>query len=141
MKAKLLFCSCVSTMIVGCVSTNATVLDPSLTLARICPDAVRIYTTPAKVPSSYREVALLHSKGESGWSNEEQMMESMRKKAAELGANGIILDNIDEPSALTKVIGTVAKTGTQRKGKALAIFIPADSPNTEAVCAAKGKRA
>lgn len=42
-------------------------------------------------------------------------------------------------SALTKVIGTGAKTGTQRKGKALAIFVPADSPSTEAVCARKKK--
>jgi hypothetical protein len=125
--------------IIGCVSTNATVLDPSIKLVRTCPDAVRLFTTPARVTSPYREVALLHSKGESGWSNEEQMMESMREKAAELGANGIILDNIDEPSALTKVIGAVAKTGTQRKGKALAIFIPGDSPATEEVCSRQKK--
>jgi hypothetical protein len=122
------------------VSTNATILDPSIQLGRTCPDAVRLFTTPAKVTSPYREVALLHSKGESGWSNEEQMMESMRKKAAELGANGVILDNIDEPSALTKVIGTVAKTGTQRKGKALAIYIPSDAPSGEALCATRQAR-
>ena len=120
--------------VVACVSTNATVLDPTIKLVRTCPDAVRLYTTPAKVPATYREVALLNSKGESNWSNEEQMMESMRKKAAELGANGIILDNIDEPSALSKVIGHVAKTGTQRKGKALAIYIPSDSATSAAVC-------
>ncbi len=120
--------------IVACVSTNATVLDPTLKLARSCPDGVRLFTTPARVPSTYREVALLNSKGESNWSNEEQMMESMRRKAAELGANGIILENIDEPSALTKVIGHVAKTGTQRKGKAVAIYIPSDSVSTATVC-------
>jgi hypothetical protein len=123
--------------VVACVSTNATVLDPTLRLAETCPDAVKLYTTPARVPSAYREVALLNSKGESNWSNEEQMMESMRKKAAELGANGIILDNIDEPSALSKVIGHVAKTGTQRKGKALAIYVPADSSMAANVCATR----
>jgi hypothetical protein len=134
MKPQLLIVSAVITAVAACVSTNATVLDPTIKLARTCPDAVRLYTTPARVPSTYREVALLNSKGESNWSNEEQMMESMRKKAAELGANGIILDNIDEPSALTKVIGHVAKTGTQRKGKALAIYIPSDSASAAAVC-------
>lgn len=127
--------------IAGCVSTNATVLDPSIKLARTCPDAVRLFTTPARVASPYREVALLHSTGESGWSNEEQMMESMRDKAAEVGANGIILENIDEPSALTKVIGAVAKTGTTRKGKALAIYIPADSTSGAALCATKQRKA
>lgn len=137
MKLQLLAVPALLAAVVACVSTNATVLDPTVKLARTCPDAVRLYTTPARVPSTYREVALLNSKGESNWSNEEQMMESMRKKAAELGANGIILDNIDEPSALTKVIGHVAKTGTQRKGKALAIYIPSDSTSAATVCAAR----
>ena len=123
--------------LLACVSTNATVLDPTLKLAQTCPDAVKLYTTPSRVPSAYREVALLNSKGESNWSNERQMMESMREKAAELGANGIILDNIDEPSALTKVIGHVAKTGTQRKGKALAIYVPADSSTAATVCSSR----
>ena len=121
----------------ACVSTNATVLDPTIKLAATCSDAVRLFTTPARVTSPYREVALLHSKGESNWSSEAQMMESMREKAAKYGANGIILDNIDEPSALTKVIGHVAKTGTQRKGKALAIYIPADSTSSATICSTR----
>jgi hypothetical protein len=65
------------------------------------------------------------------------MIESMRDKAAEVGANGIILSKIDEPSALTKVIGEVAKTGSQRKGNALAIYVPSDSTNTTTICARK----
>ena len=140
MKLKVLSCLTLLLGTVACVSTNATVLDPNLKLVRMCPDAVRLYTTPAKVPSAYSEVALLHSAGESGWSNEEDMFESMREKAAKLGANGIILDNIDEPSALTKVIGAVARTGTTRKGKALAIYIPADFESASALCAAKKKK-
>jgi hypothetical protein len=140
MKTRILSGLAVLVSIVSCVSTNATVLDPSIKLARTCPDAVRLFTTPARVASPYREVALLHSTGESGWSDEEEMMESMRDKAAEVGANGIILENIDEPSALTKVIGAVAKTGTVRKGKALAIYIPADSTSGAALCATRQAR-
>jgi hypothetical protein len=109
--------------VLGCVSTNATVLDPTIKLASTCPDAVRLFTTPARVMSPYREVALLHSKGESDWSSEAQMIESMREKAAKYGANGIILDNINEPSALTKVIGHVAKTGTQRNDSSSSAII------------------
>lgn len=139
MKAKLLVGVGTLAATLGCVSTNATVLDPNLKLVRMCPEAVRLYTTPARVDSAYQEVALLHSAGESNWSNEEDMLESMREKAAKLGANGIILDNIDEPSALTKVIGAVAKTGTERKGKALAIYIPSDFVTASARCAALKK--
>jgi hypothetical protein len=112
-------------------------IDPSVQLARTCPDAIKLFTTPDKVGHPYREVALLNAKGESNWSDEGDMISSMRDKAAEVGANGIILSKIDEPSALTKVIGEVAKTGSQRKGNALAIYVPSDSTNTATVCARK----
>ncbi|HWL38810.1 MAG TPA: hypothetical protein VNO75_01135 [Gemmatimonadaceae bacterium] len=139
MTLKLLALLTIVPAIVGCVRTNATVLDPNLKLVKMCPDAVRLYTTPAKVPAQYQEVALLHSSGESGWSDEEDMLESMREKAAKLGANGIILDNIDEPSALTKVIGAVARTGSERKGKALAIYVPSEFAAANELCASRKK--
>jgi hypothetical protein len=119
----------------ACVSTNAALIDPSVQLARTCKSAIKLYTTPDRVGRPYREVAVLNAKGESNWSDEGDMIESMRGKAADVGANGIILNKIDEPSALTKVIGQVAKTGSQRKGAALAIYVPSDSTSTASVCA------
>ena len=124
----------------ACVSTNASLIDPSVHLARTCPEAIKLYTTPDRVGQPYREVAILNAKGESNWSDEEDMIESMREKAAEVGANGIVLSGIDEPSALTKVIGQVAKTGSQRKGKALAIYVPSDATNTATACANAKKK-
>jgi hypothetical protein len=127
-------------LVCACVSTNAALIDPSVQLARTCSAAIRLYTTPDRVGQPYREVALLNAKGESNWSDEGDMIQSMRDKAAEVGANGIILKGIDEPSALTKVIGEVAKTGSQRKGNALAIYVPSDSINTATVCANARKK-
>jgi hypothetical protein len=121
----------------GCVSTNAAVLDPSVKYQRVCPDAVVIYTAPDKVGKAYREVALLNSKGETSWTSEQGMLNSQRKKAAELGANGLILSGIDEPKAGTKIIGAVLGTGSERKGKALAIYVPDDSGRTADACAVK----
>ena len=130
----------VAVLLCGCVSTNAALVDPSVHLARTCKSAIKLYTTPDRVTHPYREVAVLNAKGESNWSDEEDMIESMRDKAAEIGANGIILSGIDEPSALTKVIGQVAKTGSQRKGKALAIYVPSDATNTATACANAQKK-
>jgi hypothetical protein len=127
-------------LVCACVSTNAALIDPSVRLARTCPTAIKLFTTPAAVGHPYREVAVLNAKGESNWSDEGDMIESMRDKASEVGANGIILSGIDEPSALTKVIGQVAKTGSQRKGKALAIYVPSDSTTTATVCAKEKKK-
>jgi hypothetical protein len=127
-------------LLCACVSTNAALIDPTVHLARTCPSAIKLYTTPDRVGRPYREVALLNAKGESNWSDEGDMIESMRDKAADVGANGIILSRIDEPSALTKVIGQVAKTGSQRKGNALAIYVPSDSTSTATVCARVAKK-
>jgi len=121
-------------MLAACTRTNAALMDNSLHLARTCPDAVRLYSTPSKVPSDYTEIALLNSTGSSGWTSESGMMKSMRKKAAEVGANGIILDRIDEPGAGAKVAGAIFGVGTERKGKSVAIFVPGDSSHVREVC-------
>lgn len=113
---------------VSCVSTNATLLNPTpVPRPKLPPEQVRIYRTADQVGRKYEEVALLNSTGESNFTNEAGMMESMRKKAGELGANGIILDAINEAGAGAKVAAAVLGTGTQRKGRAIAIFVFPDS--------------
>lgn len=118
----------------GCVSTNAAILDPSVKYQKICPDGVAIFTSAQRVSGDYREVALLHSKGESGWTDERQMAASQRKKAAALGANGIVMGDIKEPNAGTKIIGSILGTGSERKGAAVAIYIPSDSGRVQKAC-------
>ena len=123
-----------SALLIGCVSTNAAVLDSTVTYQKICPDGVRIFTSAQRVTSDYREVALLHSKGESSWTSERGMATSQRKKAAELGANGIIIGETKEPNAGTKIIGSLLGTGSERKGAALAIYVPGDSSRVQRAC-------
>jgi hypothetical protein len=118
----------------ACVSTNAAVLNPSVSYQKICPDGVEMFTSAERVPGPYQEVALLNSKGESGWTDENQMMRSQQKKAASLGANGIILGDTKEPNAGTKIIGSLLGTGAERKGKAVAIFIPSDTLRVQRMC-------
>ena len=116
----------------ACVRTNATMLG-SATAQRpaLVPDSVRIYRTAAQVPGKYEEVALLNATGEASWTDENKMMNAMRKKAASLGANAVILDAISEPSAGAKVAGAVFGTGAQRKGKAIAVWVFPDSSGTK----------
>jgi hypothetical protein len=118
----------------GCTQTNAALLDNSVHLAPTCPDAVKLYTSPSSVGQPYSEIALLNSTGSTGFTSESGMMKSMRKKAADVGANGIIMGNIDEPGAGAKVVGAFLGTGTQRKGKSVAILVPSDSVRVQQVC-------
>jgi hypothetical protein len=124
-------------LLTGCVSTNAAVLDNSIRLVRTCPEGVQIFTAPDKVGKPYQEVALLNSKGETGWTSEGGMINSQRQKAAQLGANGIIIGGINEPNPGTKIIGALLGTGSERKGKALAIWVPDDSAKSHSLCRRK----
>ena len=118
-------------LIVACVQTNAVRLGNAPVREPVPEDQVVVYRTAEQVPRRYEEVALLNATGEASWTNEEKMFNSMRKKAGEMGANGIILDAIIEPGAATKVAGAILGTGAERKGKAIAIYIfPADSAGT-----------
>jgi hypothetical protein len=115
-------------ILIGCVSTNATLLGTSTAVRpKLAPEVVRIYRTADQVKGKYEEVALINASGESGSTSEATMLEAMRKKAAQVGANGLILDAISEPSAGAKIAGVVFGTGSERKGKAVAIFIFPDS--------------
>ena len=118
----------------ACVQTNTAVLGNAPSRAPVAPEMVVLYRTAAQVPGKYQEVALLYSEGTTGWTNEAGMLKSMRTKAGALGANGVILDAISEPSAALKVIASVVGTGAERKGKAIAIFVPSDTARVGAAC-------
>lgn len=73
----------------GCgVTTSAALINPRQQYAKTCPDDVTFYTSSDRVPGVYQEVALLTT---TDFVDEDQIYYSQRSKAAELGANGIIL--------------------------------------------------
>ncbi len=111
--------------VVACVSTNAAVMNRQLVRPAINPDSVIVYRTAEQVPRPYDEIALLNSKGDAEWTNESKMMKSMQKKAAELGANGIILGDTKEPGTGARVAKALLGTSANRRGKAIAIYVHA----------------
>jgi len=124
-------------LLAACVSTKATVLNPTTQLTPICPDGVQVFTTPDKVGKQYTEVALLDSKGDTDLTSESGMINSQRKKAAEVGANGVILGGVKDASTGAKVAQAFLGTSANRKGKAIAITIPDDSARVRQACAGK----
>ena len=121
-------------LLAACVSTNAVQLNPSAQRAPVCTNAVQLYTDSSRVGKAFEELAILNSKGESGMTSERGMYESMRRKAAQLGANGVILAPVQEPKAGTKIIGALFGTGAERKGGAIAIWVPGDSGRIAESC-------
>jgi hypothetical protein len=118
---------------VACVHTNAAVVEATNKLAPICPNGVKVFPDTAGVPPYYQEIALLNSSGASLYTTESGMIKNQRKKAASLGANGIVLHGFREPSAFVEIVGGAF---AKRKGAALAIRIPgsADSIRVASAC-------
>lgn len=111
-------------VLTGCVTTNASMLGTATAVRpAVPPHSVALYRTAEQVPGRYEEVALLNSTGDSGFTDEAKMFESMKKKAGQVGANAIILDALSEPGAGAKVAAAVFGVSAQRKGKAVAIYI------------------
>jgi hypothetical protein len=107
----------------ACISTNAVRLGTGAVRPSIAISQVAVYRTADQVPRRYEEVALLNSTGASQWTNEAQMLENMRKVAGQMGANAVILDALSEPGAGAKVAAAIFRTTTERKGRAIAVYV------------------
>jgi hypothetical protein len=125
----------------ACVTTNASRLGTSTSnRPLVLPQDVVLYRIASQVPRKYEEIALLNSTGDSGFTNEAKMFESMKKKAGEMGANAVILDAVSEPGAGAKVAAAIFGVSAQRKGKAIAIWIyPSSDPANQNVPVAEPK--
>ena len=107
----------------ACMSTKAVRLGDQIARPILPWQQITVYRTADQVPGSYDEVGLLMTTASTIWTSEKGMWNSMKKKAAKLGANAIILDAISEPSAGAKIAGALFGVGINRKGKAVAIFV------------------
>jgi len=110
-------------MMNGCgVSTKATI-TMGLKRPPISPEEVKIYDSIGKVPGKYEEIAILTSKGDYRHTDLADMYRSMRAEAAKIGANGLILGEIQEPRTRDMVLNAIFGTGSYRTGKATAILV------------------
>lgn len=119
---------------IGCVHVETARVSPDREDPPTCPAAVSIYTAEGRVGRPYRTIAYLNASGESVWTSEEEMVLALRDRAAELGANGLILGAVREPGLGLKVLGEILGPGANREGVAAAIYIPEDSVRSRSSC-------
>jgi hypothetical protein len=111
-------------LLAGCVSVNKSVLDRSFAQRPVAPENVRVFFADDPLPDHIR-VAILRASGDSGFTNEGQMIDALRKEAGKLGANAIVLDELREPGTGERVMNALlGGWGTgQRRGGAIAIYV------------------
>ena len=115
--------------------TQIVATNPALSLAPTCTDAVAAYPDRDHVPYDYYEVALVTSKANSVYNGNGDLLKAMRSKAASVGANGLVVNSLGATHATVKVIGAaVGSSVADRKGQAIAIWMPSDTARVREAC-------
>lgn len=116
------------------VRTKTTELSPGTRVAT-CDEAVDVYQSRAQVPQDYYELAWISAEGNSVYTSDGKILAQIRKKAADQGANAIIVNDFKESEGKTKVIGAALGGNTaDTKTSALAIYMPAEAERVTLKC-------
>jgi hypothetical protein len=112
--------------------------NPALALAPTCADAVPVYASSADVPYDYYEVALITAEGNSVYTGNGDVLKSVRKQAASIGANGVVVDSLRATHATVKILGAaLGGKDAERKAHAVAIWMPSDTARVREACSGK----
>ena len=104
----------------ACTTTRAVMLE-SGPYAQRHPDEVRVFLHEEDVPGDFERVALVTARSDASWTDETDLIEAMRKRAARLGADAIIVGDIHDPTTLERVAEVLTDYEAPRRGRALAI--------------------
>lgn len=116
------------------VRTKTTDVSP-MTHAATCDEAVDVYTSRVAVPHDYYELAWISAEGNSVYTSEGKIVDQIRKKAADAGANAVIVNDFATTGATTKVVGAVlGSASADTKTSALAIYMPAEAARVTLKC-------
>jgi len=109
--------------------------NPALSLSPTCTEAVDVYADRDHAPYDYYEVALVTAQGNSVYTGNGDILKAMRSKAASVGANGLVINSLGATHATVKIIGAaVGGNEAERKGQAIAIWMPSDTARVREAC-------
>ncbi len=117
------------------VRTHTTDVSPNIARAATCDEAVDTYTSRGAVPHDYYELAWISAEGNSVYTGDGKITAQVRKKAAEVGANAIIVNDFQTTGSNTKVIGAaLGSNSADAKVTALAVYMPAEADRVKLKC-------
>ncbi len=117
------------------VRTSTTDLNPAMSRAATCDEAVDTYTSRAQLPHDYYEVAWISGEANSVYTSDGKITAQIRKKAADAGANAIIVNDFKESDGTAKVLGAaLGSNSADAKVSALAVYMPAEADRVTLKC-------
>lgn len=117
------------------VRSTTTMVNPAYSRAPTCAAAVTVYDSRAQVPYDYYELAWIQAEGNSVYTTNHQLQQSIINNAAKVGANAVIANPVQQSNVTAKVIGAaIGANSSQAVASALAIYVPADSGRVMTAC-------
>ena len=111
-----------SSLLAGCVQAEVVRLSTAGPYGPVAPSLVAVFRTPPQQP--YTEVAMVSVKGWKSISANE-LLAALKKEAAAIGANAIILETMDEQRVKgATIVGGFIVLNKNRIARALAIRLP-----------------
>jgi hypothetical protein len=120
MKMRILLSLAAAAVLAACTSTKAVLLEGG-TYPETSPRQVRVFLHEENVPGEFERIALVTARSDASWADETDLIRAMRRRAAKLGADAIIVGDIHDPSTLERVAEILTDYEPQRRGRALAI--------------------
>lgn len=115
-----LFALITAALLGACTTTGAVLLDTGPGPERH-PNDVRVFLYEDEVPGEYERIALVTARSDASWADETDLIRAMRRRAARLGADAIILGEVTDPNTLERVAEVLTDYEPQRRGRAVAI--------------------
>lgn len=117
-----LFCGALLLSVAACRQVKVTPIAPATPRPAVLTDSVRLFFSPEAVPFRYDEIALLSMNVDWNLEDKEDIYLALRKKAGELGANGVIVA-LAAGQRRGENVGSVVITSGGLRGDALAVFL------------------
>jgi len=111
------------TALFGCATTTGSSIITGNVRPAIDPMAVRVYLTP---PAKYETIAIVESSSDVEFSSQaaqDRTIDRLKKEAAKLGANGVLLTNTANKSTGGVLIGKVFVDTDAKTARGEAIYV------------------
>jgi hypothetical protein len=137
MRQQQMFAACMSLAgltVMGCAHATTpprdSVVDTSVRRDAVCREAVVLYSSASEVRAPFQAIAVIDFSEKDRMMNEAVLMDLVRRKAASMGASGVILPDMPEFG----VYETVVQPLTERGHRSIAVYVPEDSARVRVTC-------
>jgi len=117
-------------VVAACVTVNKSMLSETRVAFSVPMERVQVYFPEDSVPRHAR-IAILNAEGDYVFTDEGQMIDKLREEAGKLGANAIIFGDERYHGIGARVAAAIFGTSFERRGQAIAIFVPSLEPENE----------